>query len=114
MTKWLLLLGAILCEVSASLSLKAAVDRPAFYLVVVLGFTAAFAFLTAVLRRGMGLGVAYGIWAATGVALTTTLSSVIFGEPFTGVMGLGIVLIIGGVLLVELGSHPREHGEEAA
>ena len=114
MTKWLLLLGAILSEVSASLSLKAAVDRPLFYVVVVLGFTAAFAFLTADLRRGMGLGVAYGIWAATGVALTTTLSSVIYDEPFTGVMGIGIVLIIGGVLLVELGSHPTELTDEGA
>lgn len=112
MTKWLLLAGAIACEVSASLSLKAAVDRPLFYVVVVLGFTAAFAFLTAVLRRGMGLGVAYGIWAATGVALTTTLSSVIYDEPFTGVMGIGIVLIIGGVLLVELGSQAAGHGDE--
>lgn len=112
MTKWLLLLTAILCEVSASLSLKAAVDEPLFYVVVALGFTAAFAALAAVLRRGMGIGVAYGIWSATGVVLTTTLSAVIYGEVVTGVMGLGIVLIIGGVLLVELGSRPATADEE--
>ena len=76
------------------------------------GFAAAFAFLTAVLRRGMGIGVAYGIWAATGVALTTTLSSVIYDEPLTAVMGAGIALIIGGVLLVELGSHPARTTDE--
>ncbi len=104
MTKWLLLIAAILTEVTASLTLKAALDRPALYLVVATGFIAAFAFLTAVLRRGMPLGVAYGIWAATGVALTTTLSSVIYAEPFTPVMAVGVVLIIGGVLLVEMGS----------
>lgn len=110
--RWLLLSGAILCEVTASLSLKAALDHPLLYLVVVAGFTSAFAFLTGVLRQGMGIGVAYGIWAATGVALTTTLSSVIYGEPFTAVMGLGIALIIGGVLLVELGSHPARSEDE--
>lgn len=112
MTRWLLLLGAILCEVSASLSLKAALDEPLFYLVVVAGFSAAFALLAAVLRHGMGIGVAYGIWSATGVVLTTTLSALIYDEVVTGLMGVGIVLIIGGVLLVELGSHPAVPDED--
>lgn len=106
MTKWLLLGAAILTEVTASLTLKAALERPVLYTVVATGFIAAFALLTAVLRRGMPLGVAYGIWAAAGVALTTTLSWLIYAEPFTPVMAVGVVLIIGGVLLVEMGSHP--------
>lgn len=104
MTKWLLLIAAILTEVTASLTLKAALDRPLLFIVVAAGFISAFAFLTGVLRRGMPLGVAYGIWSATGVALTTTLSSVIYDEPLTAVMGVGLVLIVGGVLLVEMGS----------
>ncbi|WP_338750638.1 DMT family transporter [Janibacter alittae] len=108
MTKWFLLVGAIVCEVTASLSLKAALEEPLFYLVVAAGFGTAFALLAAVLRRGMGIGVAYGIWSATGVVLTTVLSSVIYGETVTGLMGLGIALIIAGVLLVELGSHDAE------
>lgn len=111
MTRWMLMLGAILCEVTASLSLKAALDEPLFYLVVTAGFTAAFAFLTAVLKQGMPIGVAYGIWSATGVVLTTALSAVIYGEPVSGLMGLGIALIIGGVLLVELGSHEPSSDE---
>lgn len=105
MTRWLLLASAIVCEVTASLSLKAALDQPLLYLVVAAGFTAAFGLLAAVLRRGMGIGVAYGIWSATGVVLTTALSAVIYGESVTGLMGVGIGLIISGVLLVELGSH---------
>lgn len=105
MTTWLLLAAAIVCEVTATLSLKAALDRPLLYFVVAAGFTAAFALLAAVLRRGMGIGVAYGIWSATGVVLTTVLSALVYGETVTGLMGVGIALIIGGVLLVELGSH---------
>lgn len=105
MTKWFLLAAAIVCEVTASLSLKGALDQPLLYVVVAAGFTAAFVLLAAVLRRGMGIGVAYGIWSATGVVLTTALSAVIHDETVTGLMGAGIVLIIGGVLLVELGSH---------
>ena len=40
-----------------------------------------------------------------GVALTATFSTIIFDEPFTFLMTVGIALIIGGVLLVEIGSH---------
>jgi small multidrug resistance pump len=104
MTKWLLLTGAIASEVTATLSLKGALDRPALYVLVALGYGASFVLITGVLRQGMGIGVAYGIWAALGVASTAVLSALLYGEPFTLVMAGGLLLIIGGVLLVELGS----------
>ena len=116
MKKWMLLAGAIAAEVTASLSLKAALDHPAWYAVVVVGYIAAFVLLSFVLREGLPLGVAYGIWGALGVALTAIMSSVIFGEPLTIVMGVGLVLIIFGVLVVELGSqraHDKQRTAEA-
>lgn len=104
MTRWLLLLAAIASEVTGSLSLKGALDHPRLYVLVALGFTTAFVLLSAVLRRGMALGVAYGVWGATGVAATSILSALIYDEPFTGFMAIGIVMIIGGVLTVEFGA----------
>jgi small multidrug resistance pump len=104
MTTWLLLGCAIVSEVTATLSLKRALDHPAFYSIVALGYVVAFVFLTLTLRHGLGIGVAYGVWAALGVGLTALGSKVFFGEPLTGVMIAGLALIIGGVLLVELGS----------
>lgn len=101
---WLLLAGAIVSEVTASLTLKAAIDNPLLYIVVGTGFVAAFAFLGAVLKAGMPLGVAYGVWGAMGVVLTAVLGSAIYGEPLTAVMGLGIALIIAGVVTIEVGS----------
>jgi len=109
MKNWLLLLAAILLEVTATLSLRAALDHSAWFVAVAIGYPAAFTALSFVLRRGMGVSVAYGIWAAAGVALTAVLAAIIFGDPLTATMGLGIALVIGGVLLVELGSvtaHP--------
>ncbi|MBB2985083.1 DMT family transporter [Terracoccus luteus] len=103
-TAWALLGTAIVSEVTASLSLKGALDRPALYGVVAVGYLASFTLLALVLRRGMPLGVAYGVWGALGVALTAVASSLVFDEALTGLMGLGIVLIIAGVLTVELGS----------
>ena len=104
MKKWIFLTLAILLEATATLSLKAALEAPALYAVVVAGYAAAFLCLFRALRDGMSLGVGYGIWAACGVALTAVLSAAIFDEPLTLPMGLGIVAVMGGVLLVELGS----------
>ena len=92
---WLFLAGAIAAEVTGSLSLKGALELPALYALVVVGYLGAFVFLSLVLRTGMALGVAYGIWGASGVALTALLSLL---------MGIGIVIVIAGVLCVELGA----------
>ncbi|CAN5168057.1 SMR family transporter [soil metagenome] len=105
MKTWLLLLAAIACEVTASLSLKGALDHSPLYGVVAVGYLGSFVLLDAVLRRGMALGVAYGIWGALGVAATAALSALIYGENVTGLMSVGVALVIGGVLVVEFGSH---------
>lgn len=108
MKKWALLVGAVASEVTATLSLKGALEDSWLYVVVVAGYLGAFLLLTAVLKVGVPLGVAYGIWAALGVAFTAVLSAIVFSEQLTPVMGLGLMLIIGGILLVELGSHAAE------
>jgi small multidrug resistance pump len=113
-TRWLLLIGAILCEVTGSLSLKGALDAPALYAVVAVGYVASLTLLGLVLRAGMPLGVAYGIWGALGVALTAVLSAVIYDEALTAVMGLGIAVIIAGVLTVELGAQRARAADEVA
>jgi len=105
--RWALLLGAICTEVTGTLSLRAAQDHHAWLLVVVVGYVASFYFLTMVLRAGVPVGVAYGIWGALGTAATAAIAAVIFGDPFTTPIIAGVGLIIAGVLMVELGSrHP--------
>lgn len=101
----LLLAGAILTEVAATLSLQAAVRGSRWwYAPVGAGYVTAFSLLSGALAQGMPLGVAYGIWTACGVALTAVLGRVFFGQRFTWVMALGVALIIGGVLCIELGA----------
>lgn len=113
MITWLLLIAAILAEVTATLSLKAALDAPALYVVVVAGYAVTFILLAQVLRRGMGLGVAYGIWGAFGVTLTALLAAPLFGEELNAVMGLGIALVATGVMLVEIGAQRARRGAGA-
>lgn len=103
---WLFLIGAILVEVAATLCLRLASEgKRLWYLAVGSGYLIAFTLLTLTLAQGMGLGVAYGIWSATGVALTAIGSKILFNEPLTPVMAIGMVLIMGGVLLIQLGAH---------
>ncbi|MCU1437626.1 MAG: ebrB [Naasia sp.] len=102
---WVFLITAILTEVAGTLSLRMAVrGRKLWYAVVAAGYLVAFTALAFALENGVPLGVAYGIWAAAGVALTAVLSRILFTEPLTWMMGLGIVAIAAGVLLIELGS----------
>lgn len=114
MTTWLLLGAAILSEVTATLSLRGALDHPALYAVVVAGYVLSFVLLAQVLRRGMNLGVAYGIWGAAGVVLAATGSALLFGEMLTAVKITGFVLIAAGVAIVELGAQQarRTHAAE--
>lgn len=102
---WLLVAGAILLEVLGTLALRmSTTGRRAWYLAVAGGYLAAFLLLTLALEEGLALGVVYGVWAASGVALTAVASRILFGEPLTPTMVGGIVLIAAGVLLVELGA----------
>jgi small multidrug resistance pump len=99
-----LLAATISCEVTGSLALAAAQDHPAWYAVTIGGYLASFWLLAQVLRAGMPLGVAYGIWGACGVALTALGGTVLFDDPLTPTMMAGMALIVAGVLLVQVGS----------
>ncbi|WP_430515492.1 DMT family transporter [Actinomyces oris] len=112
---WGALLCAVVSEVSATLALKKALEVPEYYTVVLIGYALSFVFLSLVLRLGMALGVAYGIWGALGVALTSVLSVVLFGEPINITAVVGISFIVLGVLLVELGSqsHSASEGKDS-
>ncbi|KXW77798.1 cation transporter [Mycolicibacterium phlei DSM 43071] len=107
MRSWALLAAAIVVEVSATLSLRAAQDHPGWWIVVVTGYAGAFVLMAMVIRAGMPVGVAYGVWGALGTAGTAVLGAGLFGDPFTWPIVAGIGLIIAGVLLVELGSRER-------
>jgi small multidrug resistance pump len=103
---WLLLAGAIIIEVIATTALKLSegFSRLVPSIVVVVGYLGAFGLLSQALSRGMAIGVAYGVWAAAGVALVAIVGAAFFGESMTLVQVGGIALVIAGVLALELGA----------
>lgn len=96
------LTGSIITEVIGTVSLRMATHgKWTWWLAVVGGYLAAFTLLIITLQQGTPLSIAYGIWAAAGVALTAILSHIIFKEHLNWIMSLGIILITGGVLLIQ-------------
>jgi small multidrug resistance pump len=102
---WVLLALAIASEVTATLSLRASegLRRRRWIPVIVVGYLAAFTLLGTILAMGMPVGVAYGIWAAAGVAVTAVMGRLIFKDHFSALMAVGVALIVVGVALIEFG-----------
>ncbi|WP_120493339.1 DMT family transporter [Microbacterium phyllosphaerae] len=102
---WALLVLAIASEVTATLSLRASegLRRKRWIPVIVVGYLAAFTLLGTILAMGIPVGVAYGVWAAAGVAITAILGRVIFKDHFSVMMAIGVALIALGVVLIEFG-----------
>jgi small multidrug resistance pump len=106
---WLALVGAILVEVCATLSMRASdgFRKRAWIAPVVIGYLISFALLWLTLRLGMPVGIAYGVWTACGVALVAVADRVLFKERLTPLMMAGIVLIMCGVLTIDLSGSLR-------
>jgi small multidrug resistance pump len=105
--QWVLLASAICVEVCATLALRASdgFTKLAWSAATVFGYLLAFVLLSQVLKLGMPVGIAYAVWSGVGVALTAIAGKILWDDPLTSSMGLGILLIIVGVALVQSGTH---------
>ncbi|MGH3975247.1 MAG: DMT family transporter [Pseudonocardiaceae bacterium] len=103
---WVLLIGAIACEVMGTIALKLSdgFSKVVPSVIVAVGYIMAFVLLSQVLKRGMAVGIAYSIWAALGVALVALIGAVFLGEGLTWIQLGGLVLVIAGVAALELGA----------
>ncbi|MFI6432587.1 DMT family transporter [Rhodococcus oryzae] len=112
MNAYALLAGAIACEIVATLSLKAAdgFSRPLPSIVVVIGYAASFTLLGFALARGLNVGVGYAIWSGVGTTVVAILGVLIFRDTLSANAIGGIVLIVAGVVLLNIGhgGNPEE------
>ena len=105
-----LLAISIVSEVIATVSLK---ESEAFTvlgpsIVVVICYVIAISLLVVILRH-LPLGLVYGIWGGIGTAATMIVGVIIWNDPFTPIMGVAVVLIVGGVYLLNKGTDEIEH-----
>ena len=102
---YLYLAAAIVAEVAATVSLKLSEGLTKLWpsVVVVVGYAIAFTVLSRALKLGMPVGVAYAVWSAVGVAAVAIIGWKFLGETLNPTMVIGLALIIGGVVTLELG-----------
>jgi small multidrug resistance pump len=105
MSTWVLLGAAIACEVAATVSLRASEGFARLWpsVIVVIGYGASFYLLSLILKTGIPSGIVYAIWSAFGIALVTLIGMAAFGDKISPVNGLGLVVVIVGVVLVQAG-----------
>ncbi|QIY95156.1 multidrug efflux SMR transporter [Streptomyces sp. S1D4-11] len=99
-----LLAGAIASEVAATTAMKYSEGFSRLWpsLVTVLGYVIAFVLLAQCLKT-VQVGTAYAIWAGAGTAVIAAIGMVFLGEALSFTKIAGILLIIGGVVVLNLG-----------
>ena len=104
---WALLFVTIVCEVVATLSLRASAGftRPLWLIPVAVGYVTCFYLLSVVLERGMPTALAYGVWSCVGIILTAVAARFLFDDPLNWRMGLGMAVMIAGIAIMQWGTH---------
>jgi small multidrug resistance pump len=110
MLQWIYLSVAIAAEVTGTSFLKSSqgFTRPGPSAIVVIGYLVSFYFLSLTLKT-MPVGIAYAVWAGTGVALITLIGWVFFAQSLDVAAIIGIALIVAGVLVINLYSSSVTH-----
>ncbi|NLU65884.1 multidrug efflux SMR transporter [Streptomyces sp. HNM0574] len=111
---WWFLCAAVASEVVGATATRASdgFTEPVPTAVAITGVVGAYYFLSLALKRGMGLGKAYGVWAALGVATVALIGAALLGEPLSPLQIAGLLLVVAGVLALEWGGE-REGGSGA-
>jgi small multidrug resistance pump len=105
---YLLLLLAIGIEVAATslLPRTAGFTAPLPTLAVLVGYGLAVSLLAQVVQT-VPVGVAYAIWSGVGTLAVVAIGAVVLGQALTVWQLLGAVLVVGGVVLLDLGGPAR-------
>ncbi|WP_055554235.1 multidrug efflux SMR transporter [Streptomyces sp. NBRC 110028] len=101
---YLTLSGAILAEVLATTSMKYSDGFSKLWpsLATALGYGIAFVLLAQTLKT-IPVGTAYAVWAGAGTALIAAIGMVFLGEAATAARVIGVLLVIVGVIMLNLG-----------
>ncbi|MFG1707416.1 DMT family transporter [Nonomuraea sp. M3C6] len=105
---WLLLALAIATEVLATSALKlsSGFTHHGWTIVVAAGYITSFVLLSQALKLQLEMGTAYAVWSGAGTAAIAIIGALFMGETITPLKIGGILLIIGGVVVLNLaGGH---------
>ncbi|MFI2433764.1 DMT family transporter [Streptomyces sp. NPDC018693] len=101
---YLTLAGAIAAEVAATTAMKYSDGFSRLWpsVLTAVGYVVSFALLAQTLKS-LAIGTAYAIWSGVGTASVAVIGLALFGEGLGPVKAAGILLIVGGVVVLNLG-----------
>ena len=101
---YVFLLFAIAAEVVATSLLKSTAGFTRIWptLACLGGYTLAFIALSQAVRH-IPVGIAYAMWAGLGTAAVVAIGAVFLGEALSVTKVVGLVLVVGGVVVLNLG-----------
>jgi small multidrug resistance pump len=104
MTAWMWMSGAILCEIAGTMTLTYSngLTRGALTAVTAVLYVATYVCLSRALAAGIEISVAYAVWSGLGTAAVAVLGAWLFGEALGSAKVLALLLIVGGVALLNL------------
>ncbi|MGW4030727.1 DMT family transporter [Streptomyces sp. NPDC004838] len=99
-----LLAAAIVAEVAGTTAMKYSEGFTRLWpsVLTVLGYLLAFSLLAQTLKT-MSVGTAYAIWAGVGTAAVAAIGMLFLGESTSLLKFTGIVLVIAGVVVLNMG-----------
>lgn len=101
---------AIIAEVIGTSALKASEGFTRLWpsVTVVVGYSVAF-YLLALALRSIPVGIAYAFWAGLGIVLITLVGIVVYGEKPDLPALVGLTMIVGGVVVIQVFSSVSAH-----
>lgn len=102
-TAYLILSGAIICEIIGTSALHASAQftRLGPSLVVAVCYTLAIVGL-AFTFKVIPMGIAYAIWSGLGIVLISVVGWTVFGQRLDAPAVIGLGMIVGGVVVVNV------------
>lgn len=105
MIYWLLLLLAVVAEITGTLSMKWATlsDSHSGFILMLVMIALSYILLAFAVKK-IALGVAYALWEGIGITLITLLSALLFNEPLSFIKLLGLATLVAGIVLIKSGT----------
>ncbi|MRL70236.1 multidrug efflux SMR transporter [Brevundimonas sp. SPF441] len=110
MITWAALLGAIGLEVAGTTMLQASQQFTRVWPTAGMAVCYGLAFyLLSIALRQMPVGIAYAIWSGLGVVLISVIGTVVFRQRLDLPAMVGLAMIVGGVVVINLFSKTVGH-----
>jgi len=107
---YIILMFAVLAETIGTTALQASQQFSKLVpsVIVVVAYGAAF-YLLAIALKTFPVGIAYAMWSGFGIIFISIIGFVVFGQKLDLAAIVGLAMIIGGILVINLLSNSATH-----